>query len=88
MKRNRLSHHWLMVALMNKMDRRRNIYGPLKVVRDVLRGLDDSKKRDVLIEALVDIMEAGEVHYFSSGCADFDVRIDMRPIEERHRDHN
>lgn len=88
MKRNRLSRHWLMVALMNKMDRRRNIYGPLRHVHDAMRGLDADRKRTILVEAMIDVMEANDVHYFSSGSRDFDVRIDLRPIEERHRDRN
>lgn len=88
MKRNRLSRHWLMVALMRKGDRRFKLQDQITKVKAALTGVPDSAARTILVEVLLDICEREDVHYFSSGCADYDVRIDMRPIEERHRDRN
>lgn len=76
---------------MNKMQRRD--YGKLDRAIDTIKTamirdgvIPAATRRAALIELLLDECEVEGIHYMTQGCADYDVRIDLRPIEERKRE--
>ncbi|QGH71309.1 hypothetical protein X1_49 [Yersinia phage vB_Yen_X1] len=70
---------------MTEYRRRLGLISHIERVKKALKQTEpEGEIVHVAIEALIDIMRETGTEYISSGCRDYDFKLDIRPLEERN----